>query len=100
MSMTLEQHLLLKLSEEASEISQITSKAIQFGLLNKEPSSGMFNIDRIKEELNDLLGVVELLNNTISFGFKPDALAIDKKGIKVMKYLEESKRLGRVNDEV
>lgn len=98
--MNLEQHLLLKLSEEASEISQIASKAIQFGLINVEPSTGKFNIDRIKEEINDLLGVIELLNNTISFGFSPDEKAIEAKGLKVIRYLEDSIRLGRVQNEL
>lgn len=97
--MSYEQFLLMKLAEEASEVSQIALKTIQFGMQEHCPGLSLNNKERIHEELNDLLGIVELLNRTMSFGFKVDNTAIDKKIIKVNKYLKYSVDLGKVSSD-
>ena len=97
--MSYEQFLLMKLAEEASEISQIALKTMQFGMQEHCPGLALNNKERIHEELNDLLGIVELLNRTMNFGFKVDNTAIDKKIIKVNKYLKYSVDLGKVSSD-
>ena len=47
MSMSYEQFLLLKLAEEASEISQIALKTAQFGMFETIPGGSENNAERI-----------------------------------------------------
>jgi NTP pyrophosphatase (non-canonical NTP hydrolase) len=59
------EHLLTCLGEEGAEIAHITSKAIRFGLHErwaKNPDeSKPSNAERLIDELNDLLGVADML---------------------------------------
>ena len=93
------QFLLIKLAEEAAEISQIALKASQFGLQEKNPKLEWNNVERIYAELNDLLGVVDILNSTsdIEFKFVPNEQAILLKKEKIKKYLQYSVDLGHVS---
>lgn len=95
--MSYEQFLLMKLAEEASEVSQIALKTMQFGMEEHCPGLTLNNKERVHEELNDLLGIVELLNRTTGFGFKADTTAVDKKITKISKYLKYSIDLGKVS---
>lgn len=94
--MNREQYLLLKLGEEASEITQIVSKTSQFGMEEKHPDLLWNNKERVHQELNDLLGIVEMLNEECDLDYTPDEVAIQYKKKKVNKYYEYSKKLGKV----
>lgn len=60
--MNIQEHLLTCLAEEAGEITHAVCKALRFGLEDVVPNSlGQTNIDHLALEINDLLGVVELL---------------------------------------
>lgn len=61
--MNVTEHLLEKLGEECSEVHKETSKANCFGLqdVNYLIPTGPNNESRIVNELNDLMGVVEML---------------------------------------
>ncbi len=93
--MNLEQFLLTKLAEECSEVAQIALKSQQFGLDEVYGKIGVSNRQRVYDELNDLLGVVGLLNE-IGFGYSPDEEAMQAKKVKVREYLEYSRDLGKV----
>jgi len=55
-------HLLACLAEESAEIIQDTAKAQRFGLEDRHAKGGEKNLrERILSELNDLLGVADLL---------------------------------------
>lgn len=82
------QYLLCKLAEEASEVSQIALKSQQFGL--EETYIDESNRERICNELNDLLGVVEVLNK-YGLHYYPDEVAIKNKEIKMENYFKYSK---------
>ena len=86
MSMSYEQFLLLKLAEEASEIAQIALKTAQFGMLETIPGGSENNAERIHSELNDLHGIVSLLNDHTSFGYQVNDYAIEAKRLKIFKY--------------
>lgn len=96
------EHLLTILSEECSEVQvrlselQIRiSKALRFGLQEIQPEQLRTNEERIVGELNDLIGVVELLQeeqgHLLAF---PDRAAIEAKKLKVSKFRELSRSEG------
>jgi len=93
-----EQLLLTKLAEECSEVAQITLKAQQFGLQEREPSTSFNNAERMHLELNDLLAIVEMLNDECGLGFEPDKNLISAKKAKVNKFAFYSAELGRVSN--
>ena len=59
--MNREQHLLVILSEECSEVIKDVSKALRFGLKDGYPKSNKTNSDNISSELTDLFAVVAML---------------------------------------
>ena len=92
------QYLLIKLAEEASEVSQIALKTSQFGMEETCPGLLENNKQRIHSELNDLWGIVTMLNNEFNFEFKLDPVKVDLKQLKVNKYYEYSKEQGMINE--
>ena len=60
---TREQHLLIKLSEECSEVGKEVSKALLFGLDDKEPNQDLTNREKIIAEFNDLFAVMSMLKD-------------------------------------
>lgn len=99
--MTLNQYLLVKVAEEASEVAQIALKAAHFGLSEVQPSRSETNAERIYVELNDLLAMVHRLGEVSNGEFwfdigQPDHLAIARKLGKVQQYLAYSQSLGLV----
>lgn len=98
MPLNREQYLLTKLAEEASEIAQIALKTQQFGMNEICPQFPETNKQRIRKELNDLLGVIEMLNREYEFNFIPDDNEIAAKINKVNKYYNYSIECGQVGD--
>jgi len=92
------QYLLNKLAEEGSEVSQIALKTAQFGLSEIRPGQPFTNLDRIHQELNDLLAIVDMLNEEYPFRYMRDNDAIDVKKLKVEKFYRYSVNLGLVED--
>lgn len=81
-----DQYYLLKLSEEAAEVSQMVSKTMQFGLDEIFTPIGKTNQARLKDEINDFLAVIEVLNEKFGFGFSPDNQKIAAKKAKMHEY--------------
>lgn len=98
-----EQHLLVKLSEEAVEVCLELSKRIHktllFGLdeTNIKIPDGPDNRGNIINELNDLFGIVEML---VDIGTLPkdwlDQEKILKRKEKVTRYMEHAKTVGNL----
>jgi len=80
------EYLLVCLTEECAEIIKDTDKALRFGLNDSHPCEKGTNHERIENEINDLLGVFELLHES-GIEFKVDIKKIDKKKEKVLKYM-------------
>lgn len=89
------QLLLGKLAEECLEVAKEALKAQQFGL--DSTYIGSSNEDRIRQELDDMNAIVEMLNDEFNLGYVPDAERIFKKKIKVNKFAEYSKAEGFVS---
>lgn len=100
--MTEIQYLLGKLAEEASELAQIALKTQQFGLNEQCPGLEFTNLQRIEQEYNDVLAIVDLINERIdaddlsehrvNFDYEQSLNKIAK----VDKYRKYSKQLGMV----
>lgn len=88
--MTKDQYLLTCLAEECAEVAQRASKAIRFGLFEVEPGQSATNWDRLRNELGDLLGVMDAL------GLEECAETREAKPGRCEKYMEYSRRQGCV----
>ena len=95
-SMQLVQFLLTKAAEECNEIAQAALKAQQFGLAEVYPATGESNEQRIKRELDDLQGILRMME-VVGFVYEPDENAIAEKQEKVLKFLKYSVGLGLVH---
>jgi NTP pyrophosphatase (non-canonical NTP hydrolase) len=103
--MTEIQYILGQIAQEASEVAQEASKCQQFGLDETyfdeyhNPKS-LNNAKRLEQELQDLLGVVRMLNiysggeENVHVSCNIDVEKGNKKIHKVEKYIQYSKDLG------
>lgn len=85
-----EQHLLMILAEECSELAKEALKAARFGMDRIEPGQTLSNYDRIVTELSDVLAVAEMLN------LKHRPYRIGEKQHKVREAMKLSASLGRL----
>jgi hypothetical protein len=92
------QYLLSKLAEEASEVAQISLKTSQFGLEDVKPGQDSSNRMRMFDELNDLNGIIRMLNMEFGFGYAPELAAMEEKEAKVNRYYNYSYDSGLIND--
>ncbi len=101
--MNLEQHLLLKLIEECTEVAKEAAKCMQFGMDEVYEPVGISNRERLIGELNDVMAILQMLNNISAasdkhnnLGYEPDVKAINAKIEKVLHYLQYSVDIGQV----
>lgn len=97
------EHLLTVAAEECGEVAKEIHKALRFGLDDKvtlDPfgprgTTGPTNREKIVEELNDLMGVINML---IASGSLPhdwqDAARQDRKRLKVSACMEYARKVG------
>ena len=99
MSFTMKEHLLQKISEECAEISKEISKALLFVLKDIEPNGFKTNMEKIQDELADLIGVLELVTEegilNKSQIFNQEKISNKKK--KVLKWMAYSVDKGITN---
>lgn len=90
----LDRELLTILAEECCEVGQRVSKALRFGLAEVQPGQPLTNIERLSEEVGDLLGVIDRLydRNLLRSGFVGSAKI--KKRAKLHKYLQSQGSAG------
>ena len=94
--MNVEQYLLTKLAEEASEVAKMALKVQQFGMDEVVPGQPLTNRQRLHAELNDLNAAITMLNGDCDLGYVRDELAVSFKVSKVDKFMRYSIRLGKV----
>ncbi len=95
--MTRTELLLTILSEECNETAQRVSKAIRFTLDEIQPEQGLTNAQRIVYEFNDVVALMEILHTEGVFEKVIDREAIEKKKLKVKKWLLYSAERGTID---
>lgn len=95
--MTREEHLLVILAEECGEVIKEVAKALRFGLDDHKPGEKETNRENIELELNDMLGVVNMLvsGGSLNMNIKSN-LYQEAKQRKVEKYLLYSENVGKL----
>lgn len=93
------EHLLTCLMEECSEIQKPICKALRFGENdhypnNQFPNATSSNIKDISDELDDLIGVMDLLREEGVLLRGIDVNRVNAKKIKVRKYMEYAREHG------
>lgn len=96
--MNKQEYLLNKAQQECQEVAQRISKAMEFGLDEKEPGQDLNNAQRIRYEWNDLKASMVMLENEIGIDLSFCQDMINNKINKVNHYSEYSKKLGCLVD--
>lgn len=93
------EHLLVCLSEECSEVSQRVAKALRFGILEIQPGQELNNAERIEFELCDMLAVIEMLQDAGIVDLYHERLlrAKEAKKQKVREFMEYAKQCGTLS---
>jgi len=92
--MNTENYLLACISEEAGEVVQAVGKGQRFGLMDVNEDTGDVNLERLILEVHDLLAVYEMLCAEINISYEIDKSLLDKKKLKVEKFMKYSKEKG------
>lgn len=96
--MNIDQYCFLKIAEECNEIAVECSKIMQFGPGSFSPldPEQVKNINRLRNELNDLMGALEFTEEQCGFKYTPNREQIDSKKAKLLKYMTVSRTIGHV----
>jgi hypothetical protein len=90
------EHLWTIAQEECAELIQAMSKTKRFGLTNTQPKSGLLNLEIINNELSDLYGIIEMLQEEgIPIGV--DMEKVEAKKEKIKHFLEVSRKAGTLD---
>ncbi len=93
--MNRQEHLLECLSEECNEVGQRVSKALRFGLCEKQRNQPFTNRDRIVGELKDLFAVATILmDEGVIEAFIPAPDEVGAKRAKIERYMEIARAEG------
>lgn len=85
------EHLLVCMAEECSEIAQVISKTLRFGLHSTYKDKS--NIDLLSAEVNDFMGVLEMLIEAgVDITISTEAIALKREKLK--RYMEISRDCG------
>lgn len=91
-------YLLGLLQEEAAEIVQETSKTLRFGMYEQYTPEHPTNIQRVINEVKDLLTITEIIHQEFGIDFVCDEEYFNTKSMKIEKYSNLSRELGLLED--
>jgi len=93
-----QEHLLTIIIEECDEISQRATKALRFGLTEKQKDQDFTNAQRLVYEFNDLIAVMKMMERE---GLLPEIYNGSMQNLKIDKieqYLKYSSECGTLNN--
>lgn len=93
--MNRQEHLLVIMAEECSEVAQEIAKALRFGV-NEQRDLPTSNLERIQKEFNQLLAMRDMLWDE-GVCIRSDMEVRRKKKIKVEEYLNYSRECGTLD---
>lgn len=96
--MTRTEHLLCCLAEEAAEVAHRVSKALRFGLDETQEGQPLNNAQRIGQEFNDMLAIIELLEEAGALERSTDTHAIERKKSKVIAFMQYAEQCGTLGE--
>ena len=81
-------------TEELAETSQVASKCLRFGLDNQKPGQEKTNRERLVEEFNDILAVLEMIQEEgVELGGIANSVSLAKKKAKVESHLRNESQV-------
>lgn len=91
------EYLFVCLQEESIEIAYIISKILKFGVHDINPIGKETNIQFLRNEIIDLIGVIETIEDAlgirlIDYKIKNNRDKIEQKKEKIKKYMEVSRK--------
>lgn len=89
-------HLLSTLAEECAEVIQRVTKAQRWGLYEVQPGQELNNARRIRQELNDVRAVVEMLYDGHGIDLFRDEEQIRAKREKVLQFMKHAREIGEL----
>ena len=97
--MNKQEHLLTIFQEELLEVAKELSKIKRFGVHGMElnSQSALTNLQKLEQEWNDLLAVLEMIEEEGIFFLYRDDNKIAKKKEKVREFLEHSRMVGTLS---
>lgn len=101
--MNKEKYLLTKIQEECAEVSQRAAKAIRFGLKEVQKGQDKNNLERLKDEILDLLASFICFERETGidindYKFEDFENLINDRIERINKYMDYSRKLGELND--
>lgn len=96
--MLIQEHLLIILMEECSEVAQRASKALRFGLREVQKDQYLTNAERIIYEFSDLYAVMRMLHQQGLLPQVTNSDMIDAKTRKLHEFLEYSRECGTLTE--
>ena len=97
--MNKQQHLLLKLSEECSEVIKEVHKILLFGLNNIGPNDSKTNLEKLQIELNHLFAAVEMLHE-VGVPWRIDNKVVIQKKSQVKEFMKYAKIRGTLEEDI
>jgi len=96
-----QQHLLLHLMQEASEVAKAASKCLMFSVEDQHPKKTTSNREDLEQEIADFLGIVDMLK-TAGLDLRPPAKEGTRRMRRVQKtehFMRYARRLGTLKGE-
>lgn len=93
------EHLLTIIAEECVEVAQRATKALRFGLFEVQQGQELNNLERLRGELADLLGALELLEDEVQKPILGGLRALKTRKVhRIEDYLILSRQQGTLED--
>ena len=92
-TISLQTYLLMRLAEEAAEVTQAVSKCVLYSPRHTAPECDKTNLQNLEAELNDLLGTLRVLRAT-GLNVRLSNRAQYEKAVKIARYAEISANIG------